>query len=159
MIKTWIGLDLQNMFYFVKKQKRRIDFSHLNKEITHGRENSKCYAYLTTSSQTESSYLIENLENKGFKVIHNKLNKDKRHLKQLNKTVSMTLDIVDSVDLYDEFVLLTLDPTVTDLINFLKAQGKKVEVWTFEPFVSDFEGYADKVQTITEEFYLKRNKN
>lgn len=155
-MKRLIAVDLQQIFYYVKSQKKRIDFEKLYKRLTENLNSPIVISYITTSPHTESSYLIDTLKNIGFQVLAKEQKKDKRQLKYITRSVGITLHVCNEIDNYDEITLVTLDSCLGELCEFIKDSGKSVNIWTFKQFESEFLDKADNVYILSEDLYVTK---
>lgn len=153
---SYIAIDLQQIFYHVKRQKKRLDFKKLYDELSSDRDSCGIYTYLTTSPHTESSYLINTLKDLGFSVNKHEQKKERKQLKFSTRSVGITMDLIKNLDQYDEAVLVTIDSPLVELCDYLQSMGKKVTIYTFKKFEEEFKDYVDHVEIISEDLYVQK---
>ena len=160
MIKDLVLVDFQQIFYYVKRQKRRIDFKKFFDFLLDGRSTSEVdiVAFLTVSNQTESSYLISTLQEVGFEINALSTNLDKNQLKYSSRSISIAIHALEDIDKYNGITLVTINPEMHVLKQALEGYDKTPQLVTFKEFKENFESSnsKDNLKFITEDYYVSK---
>jgi len=154
-MSTFVAVDIQNVFFHAKKLKKRLNFQKLHELFQEEEDLLTCNAYVATSPFTETSYLINTLKGIGFNVIACEQKKERKHLKFNNRSVGITLDVVRNQEHFDKLVVVTMDEGIVDLLDHLRDEGIKVEIWSLTNNET-LKDHADEFNLFEQEHYVKR---
>ena len=130
-----------------EKSTPKIDFDklwdHFNRRETESLNTAKIYTI--KNPETDSGRFETKLRQIGFDVFVRNLPKTKSKENRVTNSISITIDCVSSINLFDKLILMTNNGAYADLCKFVKSSGKVVELWCFKDnYDSILESYADK---------------
>lgn len=162
---TLLQIDLQNLFFEARNKKEKID---LEKVIQHFKSRNaefltEAIVYSIRGKNFDSSKFEKKLENIGYTLrVKNsyKMVRDNRvFYRQANHDVNITIDCMEKIDSYKKWILMSGDGDFIDLCKFLKKEKKEIEIWSFKECLNkNVFRYADKINYIENEFFLKTPK-
>lgn len=172
--RTFLQIDLQNLFYEARKRDEKIDFEKIWNSINsrEGEFLTEAIVYLIRSQDFESDKFETKLQKWGYKIqakntyrvfmdtcptCKAEIDKSRPFFRQTNLDVEIAVDCVNRINNYDKWILMSGDGDFAYPCRYLKQQGKTVEIWSFkECYNSSLD--PDKVTFISEDFYYKKPK-
>jgi len=166
-MKTFIQLDVQNLFFSAKDIKKRIDFLKI-KESLYSTEKDilDIYAYIIRTPDANSEKFENFLKSLGYilniKKAHISTDESgKRIYTGTDQDMSICIDCMKNINLFDKWILMSGDGDFIDLCKYLKEQGKYVEVWSMPgiSFNKKFCDYADVIRFLEPKFFYDKDSS
>lgn len=160
-MKTFIQLDVQNLFFSAKDLGRKIDFFKIKDYFAKSvDELVGLHAYIIRSPNFSSLKFENLLKSLGY-VLHIKkaqigFKRDGSPLyKGTDQDMAICIDCMKSINEFDKWVLMSGDGDFIDLCQYLKSKGKNIDVWTvrgssFNKGLCDF---ADTIKFFDDSFF------
>ena len=130
--RVGVFVDVQNLFYSAKHlYDRKVDFEALLKLCVRGRALIRAFAYVVQTDELAQANFIEKLTQIGYEV------KTKTVRFRADGSAKGDWDMgiaIDTISLHrklDVIALVSGDGDFVPLVNMLKANGVKVEVFSF----------------------------
>ena len=140
-------IDVQNMYYSAKNlYQAKVNFSEILKESLAGRKLIRAFAYVVRTKTGEEKPFFEALTKLGFEIKVRDLQEYYGGLKKADWDVGISIDAVRINPTVDAIVLVSGDGDFVQLIDYLKNQGKRVEVVAFGRSASS------KIREVADEF-------
>ncbi len=126
-------IDVQNMYHSAKAlYKKRVNFKEVLKSAVAGRQLIRAIGYVIKTETGEERPFFEALSNIGIELKIKDLQVFPGGSKKADWDVGMTLDAVRLANsAIDALVLVTGDGDFVHLVEYLKGNGKQVEVVAF----------------------------
>lgn len=164
-MSTFLQIDLQNLFFEAKKKGQKIDLEKILNYFN-SRETEyllEAVVYMIRNEDFNSSKFEAKLLNIGYKLRTRDALKvfknDKVFYKNTNHDVTIAVDCMAKIDLFDKWILMSGDGDFVDLCKHVKAKKKKIELWSFkECYNSTLEPYIDRTHFIDDKFFYKKPK-
>jgi uncharacterized LabA/DUF88 family protein len=169
-MRTFIQLDVQNLFLSAKNIGKKIDFNKI-KEHFYSRKDETIVdmvAYTARSNEPSSKgYNFENLLKSLGYTLSSKIatvvirSDGKKFYKGTDQDMSICVDCMKRIDEFDKWVLMSGDGDFIDLCDHLKTNNKAVEIWSLPglSFNKKLCDYADSVHFLNENFfYYEKSK-
>lgn len=122
-------MDVQNMYHSAKNIfSARVNFKEVLKEAVANRRLIRAMAYVVKSDSEEEKGFFDALTKSGIETRTKDLQVFPGGMKKGDWDVGIAIDAVRMGPLYDVLVLVSGDGDFVPLIEFLKNQGKQVEV-------------------------------
>lgn len=146
-------IDVQNMYHSAKNlYKAKVNFSEILKEAISGRKLIRAFAYVVRTKTGEEKPFFEALIKLGIETRVKDLQEYYGGLKKADWDVGISIDAVRINPNVDTIVLVSGDGDFIQLIEYLKNQGKRVEVMAFGRSASS------KLKEVVDEFIdLEKN--
>jgi uncharacterized protein (TIGR00288 family) len=155
-------IDVQNMYHSAKNlYQAKVNFSEILKEAIFGRKLIRAFAYVVKTKTGEEKPFFEALTKLGFETRVRDLQEYYGGLKKADWDVGITIDAVKVSQSVDTIILVSGDGDFLQLIEYLKNQGKRVEVMAFgHSGSSKLREIADEFVDLEErpEKFLLKNK-
>lgn len=167
-MRTYIQLDVQNLFFSAKDINKRIDFLKIKDHLFDNNDNIiEMTAYLVRSPETDKSEKFENfLESIGYNLaiktaIISYYKSGNKSYKNTDQDIAICIDCMKKIDEFDKWILMSGDGDFIDLCRELKNRKKMVEVWALAgtSFNKRFCDYVDSIQFIGNQFFYKEPNN
>lgn len=127
-----IFIDVSNMYHSAKNlYDSRVNFAQILKEATAGRKLIRAIAYVVKSKSTEEEGFFEVLGKQGFEIKRKDLQIFYGGAKKADWDVGIVIDAIRTAPGLDVIVLCSGDGDFIALVEYLKNQGKRVEVMAF----------------------------
>ncbi len=128
-----VFLDVQNLYHSAKNlYNARVDFSKVVETAVNKRTLIRSFAYVIKTKTGEEKSFFEALINLGIEIRVKDLQEFHGGLKKGDWDVGMAVDTIRMSPGVDAIVLVTGDGDFIPLVEYLKNQGKRVEVIGFE---------------------------
>jgi len=126
-------IDVQNMYHSAKHiYKARANFKEILKAAVSGRQLIRAIGYVIRTETGEERSFFEALSKIGIELKVKDLQIFPGGMKKADWDVGMTIDAVRLADMVvDAIVLVTGDGDFVPLVEYLKGQGRQVEVAAF----------------------------
>jgi len=146
-------IDVQNMYHSAKNlYQAKVNFAEILKEAILGRKLIRAFAYVVRTKTGEEKPFFEALTKLGFEMRVRDLQEYYGGLKKADWDVGISIDAVRINPTVDTIVLVSGDGDFIQLIEYLKNQGKRVEVMAFGRSASS------KLREVVDEFIdLEKN--
>jgi len=173
---TFLQIDLQNLFYAAKSKGNRIDYEKVW-DYFHGRESeflTDSVIYMIRNPDINSEKFESKLKAIGYRLevkntyrhlasplkcnrCNNVIKEAKYYYHQSNHDVSISVDCMSKLPMFDKLILMSGDGDFSYLCKFLKDNGKQVEIWSFkESFNPLLSVHADRVNYIGKDFFFRK---
>jgi len=145
--KIAVLIDVQNMYHSAKNlYQAKVNFSEILKEAISGRKLIRAFAYVVRTKTGEEKPFFDALTKLGFETRVRDLQEYYGGLKKADWDVGISIDAVRITPNVDTIVLVSGDGDFIQLIEYLKNQGKRVEVMAFGRSASS------KLREVVDEF-------
>jgi len=165
-MRTYIQLDVQNLFFAAKDINKRIDFLRIRDYFQkQEKEVMGMTAYIIRSPNASSDRFEGFLKNLGYELnIKRALigtdSEGRRIYKGTDHDIAICIDCMRRIDSFDKWVLMSGDGDFIDLCKYLKDRGKFVEVWSLPgvSFNKRFCDYANIIRFLDDSFFFDKNE-
>lgn len=125
-------IDVQNMYHSAKNLYHgRVNFGNVLKQATAGRQLIRAVGYVISTETGEEKSFFEALEKIGIETKTKDLQIFPGGLKKADWDVGLAIDAVRLAPSIDVEVIVSGDGDYVPLIEYLRNQGKQVEVIAF----------------------------
>lgn len=131
--RVGVLIDVQNMYHSAKNlySSARVNFKEVLKAGVAGRKLVRAIAYVIRTETGEERSFFEALTKIGIETKVKNLQIFYGGLKKANWDVGIAVDAVKLSPQLDALVLVSGDGDFVPLVNYLKSQGRQVEVMAF----------------------------
>ena len=149
-----IFIDVQNLYHSARNlYTARVNFREILKLATGQRNLIRAFAYVVRTKTGEEKPFFEALVKLGFETRIRDLQEFYGGLKKADWDVGITIDAVRIAPSVDTVILVSGDGDFLQLVEYLKNQGKRVEIIAFGRSASA------KLKEIADEFIdLEKDK-
>lgn len=127
-----VFIDVQNMYYSARNLYRaKVNFREILKTAVGGRRLVRAFAYVVRTKTGEERPFFEALVKLGFETRVRDLQEFYGGLKKADWDVGIVIDAIRTAPSVDVIVLVSGDGDFVALVEYLKNQGKRVEVIAF----------------------------
>jgi uncharacterized protein (TIGR00288 family) len=142
-----ILIDVQNLYHSAKNlYNSRVNFKAILKLAVSQRNLIRAFAYVVRTKTEEEKPFFNALIKLGFETRVRDLQEFYDGLKKADWDVGITIDAIRISPTVDTIVLVSGDGDFIQLVEYLKNQGKRVEIIAFNRTASS------KLQEIADEF-------
>lgn len=146
--RVGIFIDVQNMFYAAKHlYGSKLNFTRLLDYVSRGRPLVRAISYIIKTPEIDQSNFITMLRSNGYEVRVKDLKQRPDGSAKGDWDMGLALDALAMADRLDVIAIVSGDGDFVDLVNFLKARGVRVEVYSF-PYST-----AEELRHTATEFY------
>ncbi len=146
--RVGVFIDVQNMFYAAKHlYGSKLDFPHLLDYVGRGRQLTRAISYLIRTPDIDQSNFVTMLRSNSYEVRIKDLKQRPDGSAKGDWDMGLALDALAMADKLDVVAIVSGDGDFVDLVNFLKARGVRVEVYSF-PYST-----AEELRHAATEFY------
>ena len=125
-------IDVQNLYHSAKNlHKAKVNFREILKEAIAGRKFIRAFAYVVSTKTGEEKPFFEALTKMGIETRVRELQEFFGGLKKADWDVGIVIDAIRTAAGLDVIVLVSGDGDFISLVEYLKNQGKRVEVMAF----------------------------
>lgn len=164
-MRTFIQIDVQNLFFSAKDMNKRIDFlkikEHFNKS---GDEIIGLNAYIIRTPDAKSNRFESLLKSLNYELIIKQAqigysSEGQRIYKGTDQDLAICIDCMKNIDKFDKWVLMSGDGDFIDLCKHLKKSGKIIEIWSIPgvSFNKKFCDYVDMIHFMNEDFFYDKD--
>lgn len=158
-----ILIDVQNLYHSAKNlYQAKVNFAEILKLAVSERKLVRAFAYVVRTKSGEERPFFEALSKLGIETRVRDLQEFYGGLKKADWDVGITVDAIKTASRVDAIVLVSGDGDFIQLVEYLKNQGKRMEVIAFGRSASSrLREVADEFVDLGEkpEKYLLINKN
>ncbi len=130
--RVGIFVDVQNMFYATKHlYNSKLNFARLLDYIARGRPLVRSIAYVVQTPDGDQSNFFAMLHSNGYEVRSKDLKLRPDGSAKGDWDMGLALDALSMCDRLDVVAIVSGDGDFVELVNFLKARGVRVEVYSF----------------------------
>jgi uncharacterized protein (TIGR00288 family) len=127
-----IFIDTQNLYHSAKKlYQRKVNFREILKTAIANRNLIRVFAYVIRTKTGEEKPFFEALEKLGIEIREKELQEYPSGFKKGDWDVGIAVDAIRISPSVDTIVLVSGDGDFFQLVEYLKNQGKRVEVMAF----------------------------
>lgn len=140
-------MDVQNLYHSAKNlYQARVNFGEILKTAVSGRKFIRAFAYVVRTKTGEEKPFFEALTKLGIETRVKDLQEFYGGMKKADWDVGIVIDAIRTASSLDVIVLCSGDGDFIPLVEYLKNQGKRVEVIAFGKTTSS------KLKEIADEF-------
>ena len=140
-------IDVQNLYYSAKNlYGAKVNFKEVLKEATAGRNLIRAFAYVVKTKTGEEKPFFNALNRLGIEIKIRPLQEYIGGLKKADWDVGITVDAIRISSSVDTIILASGDGDFLQLVEYLKNQGKRVEIIAFGKTTSS------QLKKVTDEF-------
>lgn len=130
--RVGVFIDVQNMYYSAKNLfGAKVNFGNIVKEGTAGRKLVRAIAYVVSTEGGDEKPFFEALYNLGIETKEKPLQIFYGGEKKADWDVGITVDAIRLAPSLDAVIIVSGDGDYVPLIEYLRNQGKQVEVMAF----------------------------
>ncbi len=127
-----VFIDVQNLYHSAKNLYRaRVDFKEVLKAAISGRKLIRAFAYVVRTKTGEEKPFFEALSKIGIEMRVKDLQEFYDGMKKADWDVGLVIDAIRMSPNVDVTVLVSGDGDFCPLVEYLKNQGKRVEIIAF----------------------------
>lgn len=127
-----VFIDVQNMYHSARSlYGARVNFKALLSEAIAQRQLVRAFGYVVRTKTGEERTFFEALVSQGIETRIRDLQEFFGGLKKADWDVGITVDAIRTADIVDTIVLASGDGDFIPLVEFLKNQGRRVEIMAF----------------------------
>ena len=125
-------IDVQNLYHSAKNlYQSKVNFGEILKLAVSGRKLIRAFAYVVRTKTGEEKPFFEALIKLGLETKVRDLQEFYGVMKKADWDVGITIDAVKTAPSVDVIVLVSGDGDFLQLVEYLKNQGKRIEVIAF----------------------------
>jgi uncharacterized LabA/DUF88 family protein len=125
-------IDVQNLYHSARNlYKAKVNFKEILKSAVAGRKLIRAFAYVVRTKTGEEKPFFEALSKLGIETRIRDLQEFYDGLKKADWDVGIVIDAIRTAPSVDVIVLISGDGDFVPLVEYLKNQGKRVEVIAF----------------------------
>jgi len=130
--RVGVLIDVQNLYYSAKKlYHSRVNFREILKSAVSNRSLIRAFAYVVRTKSGEEKPFFEALTKLGIETRVRDLQEFYDGQKKADWDVGIVIDAIRMASSVDTLVLVSGDGDFAALVEYLKNQGKRVEVMAF----------------------------
>lgn len=164
-MKTYIQIDVQNLFFSARDINRRIDFKKIKEHfVSTGHDIVGLIAYIIRTPDAKSDKFESLLKSLSYDInikqaVISRGNEGQRVYRGTDQDMAICIDCLTNVDRFDKWVLMSGDGDFIDLCKHLKKLDKFIEVWSLPgvSFNKSFCDYADQIVFMNEKFFFDKD--
>src|SRR4028119_1668285 len=143
-----VFIDVQNMFYAAKHlYNSKLNFARLLDYIGRGRPLVRSIAYVVQTPEIDQSNFLAMLRSNCYEIRSKDLKQRPDGSSKGDWDMGLALDALAMSERLDVVALVTGDGDFVELVNFLKARGVRVEVYSF-PYST-----AEELRNVASEYF------
>lgn len=140
-------MDAQNMYHSARSLfGGRVNFKAVLQTAVSGRQLIRAFSYVIRTKTGEEKAFLDALEKLGIELRVKDLQEFYGGAKKADWDVGLTVDAVRTAEIVDTIVIASGDGDFIPLVEYLKNQGRRVEVLAFGKSTSG------KLKEITDDF-------
>ncbi|MDP3785087.1 MAG: NYN domain-containing protein [bacterium] len=142
-----VFIDAQNMYHSARSLfGGRVNFKELLKQAVAGRQLIRAFSYVIRTKTGEEKPFIDALLSLGIETREKDLQEFFGGAKKADWDVGIAVDAIRTSEIVDAIVIASGDGDFIPLVEYLKNQGRRVEIMAFGPSASG------KLKEMTDEF-------
>lgn len=127
-----IFVDVQNMFYAAKHlYNSKLNFTKLLEVVARDRPLVRAISYIVQTPEIDQSNFLAMLRSNGYEIRAKDLKLRPDGSAKGDWDMGLALDALAMAERLDVVAIVSGDGDFVDLVNFLKARGVRVEVYSF----------------------------
>lgn len=127
-----VFVDVQNMFYAAKHlYNSKLNFGRLLEYIARDRNVVRAISYVVQTPDNDQSNFLAMLRSNGYEIRSKELKMRPDGSAKGDWDMGLALDALAMSDRLDTVAIVSGDGDFVELVNFLKARGVRVEVYSF----------------------------
>jgi uncharacterized LabA/DUF88 family protein len=127
-----ILIDIQNLYHSARNlYQAKVNFKEVLKKAVAGRKLVRAFAYVVRTKTGEEKPFFEALTKLGIETRVRDLQEFYGGLKKADWDVGIVIDAIRTAPSVDVIVLASGDGDFIPLVEYLKNQGKRVEIFAF----------------------------
>jgi uncharacterized LabA/DUF88 family protein len=127
-----VFIDVQNLYHSARAiYQRRVNFKELLETAVGDRQLVRAFAYVVATKTGEEKAFFEALTKLGIEIRVKDLQEYYGGMKKADWDVGIAVDAIKTSEIVDVIVLASGDGDYTPLVEYLKNQGRRVEVMAF----------------------------
>ena len=127
-----IFVDVQNMFYAAKHlYNSKLNFTKLLEVVARDRPLVRAISYIVQTPEIDQSNFLAMLRSNGYEIRAKDLKMRPDGSAKGDWDMGLALDALAMAERLDVVAIVSGDGDFVDLVNFLKARGVRVEVYSF----------------------------
>ncbi len=131
--RVGVFVDVQNLFYSARAlHHKKMNFRKMLDHIVAGRQLARAVAYIVQKQDVDQSAFIDTLSRLGYEIRSKDLRIRMDGTAKGDWDMGIAIDALAMAPKLDVVVLVSGDGDFVPLVEMLKAQGCKVEVYSFE---------------------------
>lgn len=135
--RVGVFIDVQNLYYSAKNlHGAHVDFEKIVKAGVDDRKLIRAIAYVVRTETEEEKPFLEALRQRGIETRERDLQIFFGGAKKADWDVGITIDCVRMCDVLDVIILVSGDGDFIPLVDYLKQQGRQVEIMAFRKTTS-----------------------
>jgi uncharacterized LabA/DUF88 family protein len=132
-----VFIDVQNLYYSARNIfGRKVDFGEILKTAVAGRKLVRAIAYVVKTKTGEEQPFFEALTKLGLEAKERELQEFYGGAKKADWDVGITIDMIRICPIVDAVVLVSGDGDYVPVVEYIKSQGRQVEVMAFSQSTS-----------------------
>lgn len=165
-MRTFIQIDVQNLFFSARDINKRIDFKKIKDHfIETGDDILALKAYIIRTPDAKSDKFESLLKTLSYDLNIKQAqisrgSEGQRVYKGTDQDMAICIDCLTNIDKFDKWVLMSGDGDFIDLCKHLKSLDKFIEVWSLPgvSFNKNFCDYADQIVFMNEKFFYDKDE-
>jgi uncharacterized LabA/DUF88 family protein len=142
-----VFIDVQNLYHSARAiYQKRVNFKELVESVVGERQLIRAFAYVVSTKTGEEKPFFEALSKLGIEIRSKELQEYYGGMKKADWDVGIAVDAIKTAEIVDTVVIASGDGDYTPLVEYLKNQGRRVEVIAFGRSTSA------KIKEIADEF-------
>jgi uncharacterized LabA/DUF88 family protein len=130
--RVGVFIDVQNLYHTAKNIYRtRVDFGQILKEAVEGRKLIRAFAYVIRTKGGDEKAFFDALSQIGIETREKDLKEFHSGAKKANWDIGLAVDAIRVAPSIDTVIIVSGDGDFAPLVEYLKNQGKRVEVVAF----------------------------
>jgi uncharacterized LabA/DUF88 family protein len=130
--RVGVFIDVQNMFYAAKHlYGSKLNFARLQDYIARDRPLVRSIAYVVQTPEIDQSNFLAMLRSNGYEIRSKDLKQRPDGSAKGDWDMGLALDALAMSEKLDVVAIVSGDGDFVDLVNFLKARGVRVEIYSF----------------------------
>lgn len=130
--RVGIFVDVQNMFYAAKHlYNSKLNFNKLLEHVARDRPLVRAISYIVQTPEIDQSNFLAMLRSNGYEIRAKELKLRPDGSAKGDWDMGLALDALAMSERLDVVAIVSGDGDFVDLVNFLKARGVRVEVYSF----------------------------
>lgn len=135
--RVGVFIDTQNMYYSARNLfDAHVSFKNIVDEVVAGRHLIRAIAYVVRTKTGEEQPFFEALVKSGIETRQKEIQEFFGGAKKADWDVGMAVDAIRISELLDTIILISGDGDFIPLVEYLKNQGRQVEVAAFRETTS-----------------------